>query len=189
MAVDGAIAAACGMEGVRVDQAMVEAASDEAVAAFAADISGHMIETLCGGEPVTMARVRQRVEAMTGQLDAFQLRPGIDALLARLQRQGLLLGATGTPWGRLAKAGVAGFFTRDLDVPAEACIFVGDRLDQDIAPAKARGMATIHFKSGRYRRQRPRSEAEMPDAVVTDVMELEAALSALTQGVSSVVPE
>jgi beta-phosphoglucomutase-like phosphatase (HAD superfamily) len=178
MAVDGAIAAACGMEGVRVDQAMVEAASDHAVAAFAADTCGHMIETLCG-EPVTMARVRQRVEAMTGNLDAFQLRPGIDALLARLRQQGLLLGATGTNWERLERAGMAHFFTRDLDAPARACIFVGDRLDKDIAPAKARGMATIQFRSGRYRRQRPRSDAETPDAVVTDVMELEAALTAL----------
>jgi beta-phosphoglucomutase-like phosphatase (HAD superfamily) len=180
MAVDGAIAAACGMEGVRVDQTMVEAASDQAVAAFAADTYGHMIDTLCGGEPVTMARVRQRVEAMTGNLDAFQLRPGIDELLARLQRQGLLLGATGTPWERLERAGIAPFFTSALDVPAGACIFVGDRLDQDIAPAKARGMATIQFRSGRYRHQRPRCAAETPDAVVTDVMELEAALRALT---------
>lgn len=174
MAVDGAIAAACGMEGVRVDQAMAETASDQAVAAFAADTCGHMIETLCGGEPATMARVRQRVEAMTGNLDAFQLRPGIDALLARLQQRGLLLGAVGAPWQRLERAGVAGFFTRDLAVPADGCIFVGDRLDKDIAPAKARGMATIQFRSGRYRRQRPRDEAETPDAVVTDVIELEA---------------
>jgi phosphoglycolate phosphatase-like HAD superfamily hydrolase len=179
MAVDGAIAAACGMEGVRVDQAMVEEASDRAVAAFAADTYGHMIGTLCGGEPVTMARVRQRVEAMTGKLGAFQLRPGIDDLLARLQRRGLSIGATGTPWERLERAGVASFFTRDLDVPANACVFVGDRLDRDIAPARARGMATIQFRSGRYRRQRPRSAAETPDAVVTDVMELEAALKAL----------
>jgi putative hydrolase of the HAD superfamily len=180
MAVDGAIAAACGMEGVRVDQSMVEEASEQAVAAFAEDTCGHMIETLCGGEPVTMARVRQRVEAMTGTLDAFQLRPEIEALLGRLQRQGLRLGAVGTPWERLQRAGVAGFFTRDLDMPGDACIFVGDRLDKDIAPAKARGMATIQFRSGRYRRQRPRNEAETPDAVVTDVRELEAALTALT---------
>ncbi len=178
MAVDGAIAAACGMEGVRVDQAMVETASDEAVAAFAADTCGHMIETLCG-EPVTVGRVRQRVEAMTGNLDAFQLRPGIETLLARLQRQGLVLGAVGTPWDRLERAGIARFFTRDFDAPPDACIFVGDRLDRDIAPAKARGMATIQFRSGRYRRQRPRNAAETPDAIVTDVMELEAALDAL----------
>jgi beta-phosphoglucomutase-like phosphatase (HAD superfamily) len=179
IAVDGAIASACGMEGLRVDQAMVEAASEQAVSAFAADAYGHMIATLCGGEPGTMARVRRRVEAMTGNLDAFQLRPGIDGLLARLQQQGLLLGASGTPWERLKRAGVAHFFARDLDVPADACIFVGDRLDRDIASAKARGMATIQFRTGRHRRQRPRSDAETPDAVVTDVMELEAALRAL----------
>lgn len=180
MAVDGAIASACGMEGVRVDQAMVEAASEQAVAAFAADTYGHMIETLCGGEPVTMGRVRRRVEAMTCNLDTFQLRPGLDGLLERLHRQGLLLGATGRPWDQLERAGIAPFLARALNVPGEACIFVGDRLDKDIAPAKARGMATIQFRSGRYRRQRPRSEAETPDAVVSDVMELEAALRALT---------
>ncbi|MCW5737005.1 MAG: HAD hydrolase-like protein [Enhydrobacter sp.] len=180
MAVDGAIAAACGMEGVRVDQAMVEAASEQAVAAFAVDTYGHMIETLCGGEPITMARVRQRVDAMTGNLDAFQLRPGIDGLLKRLQGQGLLLGAIGTSWERLERAGIAPFFTRAREVPADACIFVGDRLDKDIAPAKARGMATIQFRSGRYRRQQPRAAAETPDMVVTDVLELEAALRVLT---------
>ena len=48
-AVDGAIAASCGLEGIRVDQTMVEEASDAAVAAFAADTYAHMIETLCGG--------------------------------------------------------------------------------------------------------------------------------------------
>ncbi len=69
MAVDGAIAAACGMEGVRVDQAMVEAASDEAVAAFATDTCGHMIETLCGGEPVTIS-----ARAPAGRGDDWQAR-------------------------------------------------------------------------------------------------------------------
>ena len=49
MALDGAIASACGLEGIRVDQAAVEEASDRAIAAFAPNISRHMIETLCGG--------------------------------------------------------------------------------------------------------------------------------------------
>ena len=61
-------------------------------------------------------------------------------------------------------------------MPPTECILVGDRLDADIAPAKAAGMATIQFRSGRWRRQRPRSAAETPDAVVTDVAELEAAI-------------
>jgi len=179
MAIDGAIAAACGLEGIRVDPAMVEGASEQAVAAFAPDVVHHMIETLCGGEPTTVARVVRRVEAMTGQLDAFQLRPGIDELLKRLKAQGLVLAAIEPRWERLERAGIAGLFTRELDVPAVERIVVGDRIDADIAPAKAAGMATILFRSGRWRRQRPRSEAETPDAVVTDVAELEAALAAL----------
>src|SRR6478752_1631987 len=87
-------------------------------------------------------------------------------------------GCSGAGCCSAERAGVAPFFTRDLDVPDDACIFVGDRLDKDIAPAKARGMATIQFRSGRYRRQRPRTAAETPDAVVTDVGELEAAIAA-----------
>lgn len=176
MAVDGAIAAACGLEGIRVDPAMVEEASEQAVAAFAPDVVLHMIETLCGGEPTTVARVARRVEAMTGQLDAFQIRPEIEDLLKRLKARGLVLGAVEPRWERLERAGIADLFTCDHDVPVTECILVGDRIDADIAPAKAAGMATIQFRSGRWRRQRPRSVAETPDAVVTDVAELEAAI-------------
>lgn len=179
MALDGAIAAACGLEGIRVDPAMVEEASELAVASFAPDVVLHMIGTLCGGEPATVARVARRVEAMTGQLDAFQLRPGMDDLLKRLKASGLVLGAVEPRWERLERAGIAELFTRDHEVPSAQCILVGDRLDADIAPAKAVGMATIQFRSGRWRRQRPRSEAETPDAVVTDVAELEAVLRQL----------
>ena len=66
-----------------------------------------------------------------------------------------------------------------LDVSPVACIMVGDRIDNDIVPAKALGMAAIQLRSGRHRRQQPRSPAETPDAVVTDVLELEAAIFAL----------
>jgi len=179
MALDGAIASACGMEGIRIDPAMVEEASEQAVAAFAPNVVRHMIETLCGGEPATVTRVARRVEAMTGQLDAFQLRPGIEDLLKRLKDQGLVLGARESRWERLERAGIAALFIRDLVVAPTECILVGDRIDADIAPAKATGMATIQFRSGRWRRQRPRSAAETPDAVVTDLAELEAAITAL----------
>ena len=179
MALDGAIASACGLEGIRVDPAMVEEVSDRAVAAFAPNVTLHMIETLCGGEPATVARVARRVEAMTGQLDAFQLRPGIEDLLKRLMGQGLVLGAVEPRWERLERAGLDALFVRDRGVPPTECIMVGDRIDADIAPAKAAGMATIQFRSGRWRRQRPRSAAETPDSVVTDVAELEAAIAAL----------
>lgn len=182
IAVDGAIASACGMEGIRVDPGMVEEASEQAVAAFAPDVTLHMIETLCGGEPTTVARVARRVEAMTGQLDAFQLRPGMEDLLKRLKDQGLVVGAREPRWEQLERAGIAPLFVRHLAMAPAECILVGDRIDLDIAPAKTAGMATIQFRSGRWRRQRPRSAAETPDAVVTDVAELEAALRELLGG-------
>ena len=192
MAVDGAIAAACGMQGIRVEPSMVEDASDAAVAAFAPDVYDAMIDTLCGGDPETATRVRRAVAAMTGNLDAFQLRPGIDDLLRRLRARGLRLAVVSArpQAARLARAGIGELFEvtgpgdlaatcAALGEPPSACIAVGDRLDADIAPARALGLATIQFRVGRWRRARPRSAAEEPDAVVTDVAELEAAIAAL----------
>ena len=205
IAVDGAIASACGLEGIRVDQAAIEEASEAAVAAFAPDAYRHMIETLCGGEPLAAERIRQRVRAMVGNLDVFQLRPEIDGLLRRLHERGLRLGIVANQpqaaLERLARAGIGHLFEHHglsgltgvskpdprafaaaaeaLSVPAAACIMVGDRIDNDIAPAKVLGMAAILFRGGRHRRQRPRSPAEEPDAVVTDVRELEEAIATL----------
>jgi putative hydrolase of the HAD superfamily len=202
IAVDGAIASACGLEGIRVDQAMIDEASEAAVAAFAPDAYGHMIETLCGGDPRTIDRVRQRMRAMVGNLDVFQLRPDIDRLLRRLSDRGLKLGIVANqPQAareRLARAGIGDLFDYQglsgitgyrkpdpraflaaadaLGVPPAACIMVGDRVDNDVVPAKALGMATILFRGGRHRRQRPRSAAEEPDSVVMDVLGLEAAI-------------
>jgi HAD superfamily hydrolase (TIGR01549 family) len=205
IAVDSAIAAACSLEGIRLDQAVIEAASERAVEAFASDAYAHMIETLTGGDPATIARVRQRLRTMTGSLDLFQLRPEVDGLLRRLGERGLKLGIVAnqpeTVVPRLERAGIAQFFAytgitgttglrkpdpRAFTAAAEAlgvvpvhCIMVGDRIDNDIVPAKALGMAAILFRSGRHRRQRPRSTAEEPDAIVTDVPELAAAIAAL----------
>jgi putative hydrolase of the HAD superfamily len=205
IAVDGAIASACGLEGIRVDQAMIDEASEAAVAAFAPDAYVHMIEALCGGDPRTVERVRRRVRAMTGNLDVFQLRPEIDGLLRRLRDRGLKLGIVAnqpqTARERLERAGIGDLFAyqdlssltgfskpdpRAFQAAAGAlgmappdCIMVGDRIDNDIAPAKALGMAAILLRGGRHRRQKPRSPAEEPDAVVTDVLELEAAIDTL----------
>jgi len=179
LAVESAIAAACGMEGIRVDQTMIDEASERAVEAFAPDAHAHMIETLCG-DPRTIDRVRQRVRAMTGNLDVFQLRPDIDVLLRKLRGLGLTLFAPDADRERLTRAGIGDLFVYgEPDVPAAECILVGDRLDRDIAPAKACGLATIRFRTGRHRRQTPRSPAETPDAEATDVPELERAILSL----------
>jgi putative hydrolase of the HAD superfamily len=189
IALEGAIAAACGMEGIATDQAAIDAASEKAVETFAPDAYAHMIETLCG-DPRTVARVRHRVQAMVGNLDVFQLRPGIDELLRKLRHLHLRLGIVANqPRERLERGGVLDLVdcigpdsravAEALGVTPAECIMVGDRIDNDIAPARALGMATILFRSGRHRRQRPRSPAEEPHAVVTDVAELETAITKL----------
>ena len=201
-AVDGAIASACGLESIRIDQAAIDEASEAAVTAFAPDAYAHMVETLCGGDPRTIERVRQRVRAMVGNLEVFQLRPEIDGLLRRLRQRGLALGIVAnqpeSARARLDRAGIDGLFDHHglsavtglrkpdpraflaaaeaLGVAPAECIMVGDRIDNDIVPAKALGMAAIQLRGGRHRRQRPRNQAEEPDAVVTDVPELEAAI-------------
>src|SRR6478672_1964588 len=204
IAMDGAVAAACGLEGIRVDPAAIDEASERAVDAFASDAYAHMIDTLCG-DPGTVARVRHRVQAMTGQLDVFQLRPDIDTLLRKLRQLDLRLGIVANQpermRERLEREGIAGLFDHQglsgmtglrkpdpraftaaaeaLGVASASCIMVGDRIDNDIAPAKALGMATILFRSGRHRKQRPRTPADEPHAIVTDVAELETAILTL----------
>jgi HAD superfamily hydrolase (TIGR01662 family) len=205
MSLDGAIASACGLEGIRVDQQALDEASDKAVEAFASDAYAHMIETLCG-DPRTVERVRRRVQAMVDNLDLFQLRPDINGLLSRLAARGLKLGIVANQGKKmrdqLERAGVARLFAylglsgetalrkpdpRAFTAAAEAlgvttaeCLMVGDRIDNDIAPARALGMATVRFRTGRHRRQRPRSPMEAPDREVTDVVELEAAIVELS---------
>jgi HAD superfamily hydrolase (TIGR01549 family) len=202
IAVEGAIASACGLEGIRVDQAAIDAASQRAVEAFAADAYQHMVETLCGGDPQTAERIRQRVRAMVGNLDVFQLRPGMEEALRRLAERHLKLGIVANQpaatLGKLERVGIANFFdhtglsgvtgfckpdtrafalaAEELGVPPAKCIMVGDRIDNDIAPAKALGMRAILFRTGRHRRQKARFAAEHPDAEVVDVQGLEAAI-------------
>jgi putative hydrolase of the HAD superfamily len=205
IAIDGAIVAACATERISVDEALLAAASERAVAAFAADTYAAMIDDLCGGDPATAARVGQRVRAMVGGLDVFQLRPGIAGLLGRLAAQGVKLGVVANQPAdaveRMRRVGIAQYFAhyglsglaglrkpdpaifldaaRALGVPPSRCIMVGDRIDNDIQPARSVGMATVRFRAGRHARQRPRSPAEAPDAEVVDVLELESALATL----------
>jgi HAD superfamily hydrolase (TIGR01662 family) len=205
IAVDSAIAAACALEGIRVDEEMLGVASRRAVEVFAPDAYTHMVETLCGGDPRASSRVRQRVRETLSSLDTFQLRPGVDGLLQQLVALGLRLAIVANQSARavdrLQRVGIAPYFAHlalsgvvgvgkpdpsiflmaceALGVHPTRCIMVGDRIDNDIAPAKALGMAAIRFRSGRHARQQPRGPSEAPDADVIDVLELERAIEAL----------
>jgi FMN phosphatase YigB (HAD superfamily) len=60
--------------------------------------------------------------------------------------------------------------------PREAAM-VGDRIDNDIAPAKRIGMRTIRFKWGIFGPQNASSKVETPDAEITSLCELPDALA------------
>lgn len=55
--------------------------------------------------------------------------------------------------------------------PSEA-VMIGDRLDNDIRPAKALGFRTVRILQGPGRLQQSRDGAETPDATVADLDEL-----------------
>lgn len=202
IAVDGAIAMACMTERIAVDEAAIAAASSRAVAAHAPDAYAFMVDDLCGGDPAAAERVSRRVRATVEGLDVFQLRPGMAELLERLAARGVRLGLvanqSAAALDRLRRAGIARHFQHAglsgivglrkpdpaiflgaaaaLGVPPARCVMVGDRIDNDIAPARRLGMATVRFRAGRHARQEPRTPAEAPHAEVRDVPDLEAAI-------------
>jgi putative hydrolase of the HAD superfamily len=53
--------------------------------------------------------------------------------------------------------------TRACGIESEECIMVGDRIDNDIIPAKHLGMKTIRIRVGVHRSQGPRIPWEIPD--------------------------
>ncbi len=66
-----------------------------------------------------------------------------------------------------------------LGVRAESTAMIGDRQDNDIAPAKTMGMYAILFRTGTHARQHFRYPEERPDSTVGSVTELREVLNAL----------
>lgn len=61
------------------------------------------------------------------------------------------------------------------------CIMVGDRIDNDIIPAKQLGMKTVLVRVGLHRGQQPRTPFEIPDMELTGIAGLGAAVTALAE--------
>jgi FMN phosphatase YigB (HAD superfamily) len=102
--------------------------------------------------------------------------------LAELRTRGLRLGAAGNMYahheeflrphvdfvGSSERWGVekpaAGFFVqvvKDAGVPAGEILYVGDRVDNDVVPARAAGLRAIRIRRGAHAR------IESPDGIVT----------------------
>jgi FMN phosphatase YigB (HAD superfamily) len=89
--------------------------------------------------------------------------------------------ATSEGWG-VSKPDPA-FFDRvltEIGAPADHVAYIGDRIDNDVIPAKAAGMTAIHLRRGPWGFiQSGWPEAERADAHIDGLMELPAALRAL----------
>jgi putative hydrolase of the HAD superfamily len=149
---------------------------------------------LTSGNPEASTRIYAWLETSGHERNFFELRPGIAEVLDALKQRGLKLGlAANQPAAtlqRLEHHGIADYFENqgisgvygfrkpdvrlflraceDLDVAPEECIMVGDRIDNDVVPAKVLGMPTVLLRTGRHFAQQPRSWDEIPDAEVHD---------------------
>jgi putative hydrolase of the HAD superfamily len=64
-------------------------------------------------------------------------------------------------------------------VDPTTCVMVGDRIDKDVIPARALGMATVRIRHGLHRDQEPRQASEVPDVELPSVVGLAEAIERL----------
>jgi HAD superfamily hydrolase (TIGR01549 family) len=207
--IDQHIREALAAEGIVVSDEQYAEADELAVASFAPNAYQAIIWRLCAYDYDVAVRVYEGLAARSGERhDArggFELRAGVPEMLDGLRARGLRLGlAANQPADvieRMERAGIARYFDhrgvsgthgyrkpdvrvfldacKALRLRPEECIMVGDRIDNDIVPARALGMATIRFITGRHAMQEPRSWDEEPAYDVTDVPSLETVLMLL----------
>ena len=206
-ALDADIREALAREGIEVDDAHYHAAERFAIETCAPNVYRAIIWYLTGRDAERSLRIYAWVVACEAERDLFELRPDILSVLAALKQRGLKLGlASNEPEAvlrRMAEHGIGSFFDNhgvagvhgfrkpdvraflqaceDLDVEPNACIMVGDRIDNDIVPAKHLGMRTVRIRTGRHRTQEARSWDELPDAEVEDSADLLRAIESLIE--------
>jgi HAD superfamily hydrolase (TIGR01549 family) len=204
--IDSHIREALGDEGITVTDEAFAAADAWAVASFAPNAYAAIVWRLAGGDRAAAERAFASVTARGPERQAarggIELREGIAPLIERLHGMGLVLGLAAnqpaTAIAELDRVGIGKFFAHrevtgvhglrkpdtrlflracdDLGFDPSDCLMVGDRIDNDIAPARLLGMRTVLFRTGRHAAQQPRSWDELPDAEVDDAAGLEAAI-------------
>jgi HAD superfamily hydrolase (TIGR01509 family) len=186
-------------------------ANDEAVRSFAPNLYLALAWTLTRCDRHIGEHVHEALTASSKERYAerggLELRPGIAQLLARIKDAGLAQGiaANQPAWmiDELDRIGIGQYFDQravsatlgykkpDVRLFLAACehlgvepsetIMIGDRIDNDVCPAKTLGMKTVLLRTGRHINQQPRSANEVPDAEVRTMEELESALFSLAR--------
>jgi len=210
-AVDASIRAGLAAEGLVVDDAAYAEAEAWAIACYAPSLYRAMIWRLASGNAERARRIAASLEAgAPGRTGLFELREGIADVLAALHQRGLKLGLAAnqpvTVIQALDRHGIGCYFEsqaisghygyrkpdvrlflracEDLCVAPDECVMVGDRIDNDVVPARLLGMRTVLFRTGRHIAQQPRSWDERPDVEVHTTAELLPAILSLVDGAS-----
>ncbi len=217
--IDEHIREALMVEGIVVSDAQYAEAARHAVESFAWNAYQAIIWRLTDQDTAVAQRAYRRVAARSAERNAarggVELREGVPAMLETLVGRGMLLGlAANQPASMVAhldRCGVGRHFSHrevssshgyrkpdvrlflrccdDLGVRPEECVMVGDRIDNDVVPAKLLGMFTVLIRTGRHAHQQPRSWDEIPDVEVLTVPDLEAAIVHLaTTGAAAAPP-
>ena len=200
--IDEHIRAAFAAASHAVDGAAYADAVRWAVDSFAPDAYQAIIWRLAGQDVDVSERVYRTFAARAHERQIFELREGIPELLDHLHARGLHLGLAANQQHSIIRqldaSGIGRYFHHrevsgthglrkpdvrlflracdDLGVQPVECIMVGDRIDNDVVPARLLGMRTVLFRTGRHRGQQPRSWEERPDDEVQDVAGLERAI-------------
>jgi HAD superfamily hydrolase (TIGR01549 family) len=183
--------------GIRATPETVEKAFERASARFAVRLVAHVVEQFAS-TPVDQAFVLQKARYRKELEEPY---PEARALLAALAPHyciGVIANQSAGTEARLGSYGLAPFISFCLSSsevglakpdpeffwlalgqaqcdPAQA-IMVGDRLDNDIRPAKLLGCRTIRVLQGFARAQTPRDAHDEPDYTVRNLSEIAALL-------------
>lgn len=208
-AIDAGIRGALAAEGYVIDDDAYREAERWAVESFAPNLYRAVIWRLTAGDESRAGHIFASMEtAAHDRTGLFELREGIDDVLAALKQRGLILGLAANQPARvlvdLEQQGVGHYFANqgmsgiygyrkpdvrlflkacsDLGVEPSECVMVGDRVDNDIVPARTLGMRTVLLRTGRHIAQQPRSWDERPDLEVHATAELLPAILSLVEG-------
>ena len=207
-AIDADIRDGLRREGFDFTETEWDEANRYAVDTFSPSVYRAVIWRLTRGDQAACLRIYDWMEGRAHLRDMFELRPGIADVLEALNRRGLKLGLCANQpaaaLDRLARAGIGQYFSNDrisgvhglrkpdvrlflrvcedLGLEPVDCIMVGDRIDNDVVPAKLLGMRTVLIRTGRHREQMPRSWDERPDFEVEDAAGILLAVETLVNG-------
>ena len=179
--------------GMCISEGTIERAFEEASAAFAPILMVEVVEKLAA-HPEDRAFVLDRVQYRHALEEPYPDAREVLAILSRRYKIGVIANQSAGTAARLERYGLGPFISLCLSsteiglrkpdpaifnlaleqaqcAPHEA-VMIGDRLDNDIRPAKSLGWRTIWVLQGFGKMQQPRSPEEEPDFRVRNLGEV-----------------